>query len=584
MQSREQSRLRQIGSIFSSAAVSVGRVRWTWGDAVALSFICAGLYFAVRLALSAPAMIQGPMISLSPAMLPVYAGLSFLRMLTAYLISLSFSLWYGSLMASNRRLEQFLLPLLDVLQSVPILSFLPVVLLGLSAFLSQNAASEFASVVLIFTSQAWNLAFGWYQAQKTLPQELSEAAANFQFSPWLRFRTVELPFGAITLVWNSVMSWAGGWFFLMAAEIFTVGNKDFRLPGLGAYLSEAANAGDVSAITWGLSTLLFMIVALDQLLWRPLLAWSDRFKLETIETDQPRPRSWFLEAWRRSRVISDWIQKLMKRVFNPLEARIERTFVFQAEREKGPQQNFWSSVFMVMGGILVAYGVYRAGVLFFQVSAGDWKLIVGGMFATGLRVFIAMIIALAWTVPAGVGIGMNSRITKWAQPLAQIAASVPATALFPVLMLGLVSLSGGLNLIAVLLMLMGTQWYLLFNIIAGVTAIPQDLRHTASALGLKGWQRWRVVLFPALFPYIITGLITASGGAWNASIVAEYTEFGGRTRSVTGIGSTIAKATATGNYPMLLAATLTMIFVVVLVNRFLWRRLYALAEDQYRMD
>jgi NitT/TauT family transport system permease protein len=380
------------------------------------------------------------------------------------------------------------------------------------------------------------------------------------------------------------MSWAGGWFFLMAAEIFTVGNKDFRLPGLGAYLSEAANAGNVSAITWGLSTLLFMIVALDQLLWRPLLAWSDRFKLETIETDQPRPRSWFLEAWRRSRIVSDSIQGLMKRVFNPLEARIERTFVFQADPEQGPQQNFWSSLFMVMGGILVAYGVYRAGVLFFQVGAGDWKLIVGGMLATGLRVFIAMVIALAWTVPAGVGIGMNSRITKWAQPLAQIAASVPATALFPVLMLGLVSLSGGLNLIAVLLMLMGTQWYLLFNIIAGVSAIPQDLRHTASALGLKGWQRWRVMLFPALFPYIITGMITASGGAWNSSIVAEYTEFGGRTRSVTGIGSTIAKATATGNYPMLLAATLTMIFVVVLVNRFLWRRLYALAEDQYRMD
>src|SRR5215470_6383465 len=321
MQLREQSRLRQIGSIFSSA-VSIGRVRWTWGDAVALSFICAGLYFAVRMALRAPAAVEGPAISLSPGMLPLYAGLSFLRMLTAYIISLGFSLWYGSLMASNRRLEQFLLPLLDVLQSVPILSFLPVVLLGLSAFLSQNAASEFASVVLIFTSQAWNLAFGWYQAQKTLPQELREAAANFQFSPWLRFRTVELPFGAITLVWNSVMSWAGGWFFLMAAEIFTVGNKDFRLPGLGAYLSEAANAGDVSAITWGLCTLLFMIVALDQLLWRPLLAWSDRFKLEMTETDQERPQSWFFEAWRKSRVIGAWIREAVRRLSEPIDERL----------------------------------------------------------------------------------------------------------------------------------------------------------------------------------------------------------------------------------------------------------------------
>jgi NitT/TauT family transport system permease protein len=575
--------MKRIGSVFSSAA-SLGRVRWTWGDAVALSSIAALLYFALRLALSAPMVIHGPSISLSPAMLPLYAGLSFLRMLTAYLISLAFSLWYGSLMASNKRLEQFLLPLLDVLQSVPILSFLPVVLLGLSAFLSQETSSEFASVVLIFTSQAWNLAFAWYQAQKTVPRELREVSSNFQFSPWMKFRTMELPFAAISLVWNTIMSWAGGWFFLMAAEIFTVGNKDFRLPGLGAYLSRASNAGDVRAITWGLATLIFMIVALDQLIWRPLMAWSDRFKLETVETDQPRPRSWFLEAWRRSRFVSAWVRSAVHRAVDPLEEKIERTFVVNSSDDGAVKRNIWSTIFTWLGGLLILYGLYRAGALLFQVDHSDWRLIAAGVLATALRVFIAMIIALAWTIPAGVGIGMNARMTKWVQPLAQIAASVPATALFPVLLLGLVSVSGGLNLIAVLLMLMGTQWYLLFNIIAGVTAIPQDLRHTASALGLKGWQHWRVVLFPALFPYIITGLITASGGAWNASIVAEYTEFGGRTRSVTGIGSTIAKATASGNYPMLLAATLTMVLVVVLVNRFLWRRLYALAEDQYRMD
>jgi NitT/TauT family transport system permease protein len=222
--------------------------------------------------------------------------------------------------------------------------------------------------------------------------------------------------------------------------------------------------------------------------------------------------------------------------------------------------------------------------MLFDVGYGEWEVIASGIVATAVRVFLAMLIALAWTVPAGVMIGMNSRIASWVQPIAEIAASVPATALFPVLMLGLIAVSGGLNLIAVLLMLMGTQWYLLFNVIAGVTAIPEDLRHTASALGLKGWQRWKIAILPALFPYIITGLITASGGAWNASIVAEYTEFGGQTRSVTGIGSAIAKATAAGDYPMLLAATLTMVLVVVLVNRFLWRRLYALAEERFRMD
>jgi NitT/TauT family transport system permease protein len=569
--------------IFSSG-ISSSRARWTWGDAVALTTITAFLYFGVRMAVRAPAAIEGPAISLSPAVLPLYAGLSFLRMLTAYVISIAFSLWYGSLAASSRRAEQFLLPLLDVLQSVPILSFLPVVLLGLSAFLSQNIASEFASVVLIFTSQAWNLAFAWYQAQKTVPRELREVALNFHFSPWLRFRIVELPFAAISLVWNSVMSWAGGWFFLMAAEIFTVGNKDFRLPGLGAYLSEAANAGNVQAITWGLVTLLSLIVALDQLLWRPLMAWSDRFKLEMVETDQERPRSWFLEAWRRSRVVGPWVRSVVRRLVQPIDKRLERTFLMESNREAGSERYVWPSVFILIAGAILLYGVYRSAVMLFQVGPGEWKVIASGITATAVRVLMAMLIALAWTVPAGVMIGMNSRIAAWVQPIAEIAASVPATALFPVLMFGLIAVSGGLNLIAILLMLMGTQWYLLFNVIAGVTAIPEDLRHTASALGLKGWQLWKIAILPALFPYIITGLITASGGAWNASIVAEYTEFGGQTRSVIGIGSAIAKATAVGNYPMLLAATLTMVLVVVLVNRFLWRRLYALAEERFRMD
>src|SRR5437016_574157 len=423
--------------VFSSA-ISLGRARWTWGDGVALTTITAFLYFGVRMALRAPAAIEGPTISLSPAMLPLYAGFSFLRMLTAYVISMAFSLWYGTLAASNRRAEQFLLPLLDVLQSVPILSFLPVVLLGLSAFLSQNAASELASVVLIFTSQAWNLAFAWYQARKTVPRELREVASNFRFSPWLRFRTLELPFAAISLVWNSVMSWAGGWFFLMAAEIFTVGNKDFRLPGLGAYLSEAANAGNVQAITWGLVTLLSLIVALDQLLWRPLMAWSDRFKLEMVETED-RPRSWFLEAWRRSRVVGPGIRSVVRRLVQPLEKRLERTFLTEPNTEAGSERHVWPSIIIGMAGLMLLYGIYRAAAMLFQVGLAEWQLIASGIIATALRVCIAMLIALVWTLPAGVLIGMNSRIASWAQPIAEIAASVPATAILPVLVPGLLS-------------------------------------------------------------------------------------------------------------------------------------------------
>src|SRR6266850_312891 len=555
-----------------------------WGDLVVLLAVMVLIYAGISVAVHTPLALRGPDISLAPEVLPHYALLSVGRMAAAYLLSLFVALLYGRAAAQTRQAEQVLLPLLDVLQSVPILSFLPVVLLSFSAVLPPRIAAELAAIVLIFTSQAWNLIFAWYQSLKTVPHELREAAAIFRFSPWLRFRTVELPFAAISLVWNSVMSWAGGWFFLMAAEIFTVGNKDFRLPGLGAYLSEAANAGNVQALTWGLATLLTMIVALDQLLWRPLMAWSDRFKLETVETDQARPHSWFLEAWRRSPIVSQWIRTTARRAIQPVEDRMERAFLMESKVESEPRRYSWSLLFLFMGGGILLFGLYRAVVLLLQVGSGDWKLIASGILATALRVFIAMLIALAWTIPAGVGMGMSSRIASWAQPIAQIAASVPATALFPVLMLGLVSLSGGLNLIAVLLMLMGTQWYLLFNIIAGVTAMPQDLRHTAAALGLKGWQRWRIAILPALFPYIVTGLITASGGAWNASIVAEYTEFGGRTRSVTGIGSAIATATAVGNYPMLLAATLTMVLVVVLVNRFVWRRLYGLAEERFRMD
>jgi NitT/TauT family transport system permease protein len=356
------------------------------------------------------------------------------------------------------------------------------------------------------------------------------------------------------------------------------------IPGFGLYLSEAANAGNVQAITWGLATLLIMIVALDQLLWRPLLAWSDRFKLEMTETDEERPQSWFFEAWRKSRVVGVWIREFAGRVSEPIEKRLERTFSAETDVEIGSEPHVWARILGIIAVGILLYGTYRAAAMLFQVGFGEWKVIASGIFATALRVSLAMLIALAWTLPVGVLIGTSGRIAAWVQPIAQIAASVPATALFPVLMLGLITVSGGLNLIAVLLMLMGTQWYLLFNIIAGVTAIPQDLRNTAATLGLKGWQLWKIAILPALFPYIITGLITASGGAWNASIVAEYTEFGGKTRSVTGIGSAIAKATAVGNYPMLLAATLTMILVVVLVNRFLWRRLYALAEERFHMD
>ncbi len=555
----------------------------TWADGLVLVGVTVLIYVGVRLALAAPTVVEGPVISLEPAALPWYTALSVGRMAAAYVLSILFTLVYGYWAAYNRRAEKFLLPLLDILQSVPILSFLPVTLLGFSAILPENIAVELAAIVLIFTSQVWNLTFAWYQSLTTIPKELREASAIFRFGGWLRFKTLELPFAANSLIWNSVMSWAGGWFFLMAAEIFSVGQRDFRLPGLGAYLQEAASQQNLTAIAWGVATLVLVIVLLDQLVWRPLLAWADRFSLSMVSSDQP-PTAWFYDLLSSSALLS-WFtgyiwQPLMEAIDNRL---LRRSAVGKAVDSDKSQPWLWYLGSAIVGLGLV-YGAYRAGLMLLSLSPGAWGNIGLGVAATLLRVLAALVITLAWTLPVGVAIGTNRRLAAWLQPLVQIAASVPATALFPVVLLFLWHLSGGLNMAAVLLMLLGTQWYMLFNIIAGAASIPQDLKYMTALLQLSRWERWRRLILPALFPFIITGAITASGGAWNASIVAEHIEFGGQTVGVVGIGAVIAQATADGDYALLLAATLSMILVVVLINRLIWRRFYRLAEEKYRME
>jgi NitT/TauT family transport system permease protein len=555
----------------------------TWGDVVILLLIATLLYLGVQLAFRSPAEIQGPQISLSPGALPWYTLLSLGRMMAAYALSLTFTLIYGRAAAYNRRAEALLMPLLDVLQSVPILSFLPVVLLSLSAILPQKIAVELASIVLIFTSQVWNMTFGWYQSLTTIPKELREASAIFRLNNWLRFKRLELPFGMIGLLWNSMMSWAGGWFFVMAAEMFTIGERDFRLPGLGAYLREASIEGNLTAIAWGLFALIVTIVLLDQLIWRPLLAWANRFKLEMVESDEP-PTSWFYNLVHRS-ALMNILRQTFGRLSDRLDSWVISRFPAQAEEEKTRRKIDWGMLALyTLLGLGIVYGGARAFHLLVSVSLAEWGEIALGVLATLVRVLVALTLALAWTIPIGVAIGTNRRVAAVLQPVVQVIASIPATAIFPVFLLLVIHLVGGLNVAAVFLMLMGTQWYLLFNIIAGASAIPQDLKYTTALLGLKGWARWRTLILPALFPYLITGAITASGGAWNASIVAEYVEFGKQTLTTTGIGALISRSTAAGNYPLLLAATLTMVVTVVLINRLIWRRLYRIAEDKYRME
>ncbi|MEP0806139.1 MAG: ABC transporter permease subunit [Chloroflexota bacterium] len=556
---------------------------FTLGDLIVILFLVALLYGGARLAFDTPAFIEGPQISLSPSTLPWYTLLSVGRMLAAYILSLFFTLTYGRMAAYNRRAETILMPLLDVLQSVPILSFLPIVLLGLSAILPQRAAAELASIVLIFTSQAWNMTFGWYQSLTTIPKELREASAIFRLNAWLRFKRLELPFGMIGLIWNSIMSWAGGWFFLMAAEIFTVGSKDFRLPGLGAYLHEAANQGDFRSIAYGLTALILTIVALDQFVWRPLLAWADRFKVEMVESDEP-PTSWFYDLIHTSRLFL-WINSWMEKANERFDRWMIRRAPMKTDGNESASKLDWRLIaFYGLLAIFILYGGYRAAEMLVSVPWAQWRQIGVGVLATFLRVSVSLIIALLWTIPVGVAIGTNRRAAAILQPIVQVTAAVPATAIFPVILLFFINMAGGLNIAAVFLMLMGTQWYLLFNIIAGASAIPQDLKYTSALLGLSRWERWRTLILPALFPFVITGAITASGGAWNASIVAEYVHFGGRTLFATGVGSLISQATANGDYPLLLASTLSMVLAVVLVNRLFWRRLYKTAEEKYRME
>lgn len=556
-----------------------------WGDALALVGLTALLYAGVRLALESPRHVAGPAVRLAPAALPWYASLSLGRMAAAYLLSLLFTFACGSVAASSRRAEQVLLPVLDVLQSVPILSFLPVVLLSFSAVMPQGVAAELASIVLIFTSQVWNLTFAWYQALTTIPRDLAEASTIFRLPAWLRFRTLELPFGAGSLVWNSMVSWAGGWFFLMAAEIFTVGERDFRLPGLGSYLEEAARAGDRVAMLWGLLALVALIAALDQLVWRPLVAWTDRFRFESVGGEPP-VTSWALRAARSSRGVAWLRERVVAPALDALDRAMVRRAGAAAAARAAPARGrrvAWRGL-AAAGALLLAYGAVRAAVLLGRLPTGAWASLGPALGATLGRVLLSVALAIAWTVPVGVWIGSRPRVAAALQPVVQVAASVPATALFPLLVSVLVRAPGGLGVAAVGLMLLGTQWYLLFNVIAGTTAIPRDLRHAAALLRLGWIDRWRALVLPALVPYVVTGALAAAGGAWNASVVAEYVDLGGRAVSTVGIGALIVEATAAGDYPLLLAATLAMVVTVVAFNRLLWRRLHRAAESRFRLD
>ncbi|HXY15479.1 MAG TPA: ABC transporter permease subunit [Terriglobales bacterium] len=522
-------------------------------------------------------------ISRSPRALPVYAALSLLRITIAYFLSLAFTLVYGYVAAYNPKAEKFLIPLLDVLQSIPVLSFLPGVMLAMVAlFPSRQLGVELGAILLIFTGQVWNMAFSFYASLKSIPQEMREAAKIYRFSWWQRFTEMELPFAAIGLVWNSMMSVAGGWFFLMACEMFVLGSRDFRLPGLGSYLQTAASAGDTSSILWGVGTMIALIVLLDQFVWRPVIAWAEKFKVEQVESTDA-PHSWVLNFLRHSRILAG----IHKHAVLPLRESLMEHFSRSQEREAVPlnRRKLWTGRILALAALgLITYAMVRVVILLTGLTRPEITELGWGLGATFLRVQLALLIGAAWTIPAGVWIGLNPRLARVAQPLAQIAASVPATALFPVVLMILIRLGGGLGIGSIVLLLLGTQWYILFNVIAGAMAIPTDLKEVCSVCRITGLERWRKLILPGIFPYLVTGLVTASGGAWNASIVAEYFHFKGQIYSTTGLGATISQASDTGNFDLLIASTIVMAATVVTVNRLLWRRLYYLAETRFKLE
>ncbi len=531
-------------------------------------------------------------ISQSPRALPLYAFYSVVRIGLAYFLSLVFAVGYGYIAAYNPRVEALMLAALDILQSIPVLSFLPGVMLAMVAlFPTRQIGVEMGAILLIFTGQVWNMAFSFYSSIKSIPKELFEAAGIYKFSRLQRLIQLELPFAAIGLVWNSMVSVAGGWFFLMACEMFVLGTRDFRLPGLGSYLQTAASTDNGVAMAWGLTAMILIIVATDQFIWRPVIIWSDRFKFEQVES-KSRIRSPLLHLLQQSNAVQIFHRhtsaSLVERLYGRLAQRRMRAtqrIRQKPDRAETAAPSLWVRIPMIaLLSAIVLYAAIHAVALLRDIRLAQFRQILIGALATFARVNLSLVLASLWTIPVGVAIGFHPKLARIAQPLAQIAASVPATALFPVLLLALIKAGGGMGIGSIALMLLGTQWYILFNVIAGAMAIPNDLKEVSTLFHFTTVQRWRTVILPGIFPFLLTGLVTASGGAWNASIIAEYFHLKGQTLQTVGLGADISSATDHGQFQLLLLATIVMALMVVTINRLVWRPLFRIAETRYRLQ
>jgi NitT/TauT family transport system permease protein len=566
--------------------------RWTraftrW-DAIAILLVLGLLVFLAQAGgdlLEPLSELQTTPLSLAPAHLPEYAARTTLRMLVALCFSLLFTFTYATLAAKNKRAELLLVPLLDILQSVPILGFVSVtIVFFMSLAPGRVLGAEFAAIFAIFTSQAWNMAFSFYQSLRTVPLELVEAARVFRLSAWMRFWRVEAPFAMPQLIWNMMMSMSGSWFFVVASEAISVGNTTVLLPGMGSYIALAIERKSLAAVGLAIGTMFVVILIYDLVLFRPLVTWADRFRFEQQASVAP-PSSWVLSVLRRSGIIAALVRPgavIWRRSFQwPLLGAGHDVSPAHSQHRRRIADLFWTAVIV----IVTAVALWRIGRF---VIAGLSPADIGRAFALGLatlaRIVILITIASLIWVPIGVWVGTRPRATRVVQPIAQFLAAFPANLLFPIVVSAIVAFRLNPDIWLSPLMILGTQWYILFNVIAGAAAIPSELRDCCTNLQVHGWLWWRTTALPAVFPYYVTGAITASGGSWNASIVAEVASWGDQHLEAYGLGAYIATATQAGDFHRIVLGIAVMSLFVVLINRTLWRPLYGYAERNFRLE
>lgn len=556
-------------------------------DIIALIIISACIILLIWAALQmvAPYEVgQSIDIDLDPSNLPRYALRTISRIFIALCISLLFTFTVGTLAAKNAQAERILIPMIDILQSVPVLSFLAITVVGfIRLFPGSLLGPECASIFAIFTAQAWNMTLGFYQTLKNIPADLKEVAHMFHLSKWQQFWRIEVPCSMSSLLWNMMMSTSASWFFVVASEAIYVSNQQIRLPGIGSYIALAIEHSDMLSVCYAIIVMFFLILIYDQLIFRPLLQWSEQFYLDTFFSEA-NTRSWTMHLLNKTRFL-----KYTKHLFELFTDRFVNFFRYEENQfslfektEKLKRLGQWLSYSFILAlslGSLIIFLYY----IYTAISLSEILRVTWLGFITTLRVMVLIVLCSLIWVPVGVYIGMRPRTAKLVQPLIQILAAFPANLLFPLVVIFILHYHLNIEIWTTPLMILGSQWYILFNIIAGVSTIPKDLYHVTNNLGVSKWLWWRRFMLPGIFPYFITGAMTAAGGAWNASIVAEWVTWGQNTITATGIGAYITHSTKVGDFHRIALGTAMMCFYVLLLNRLIWRPLYKFAEERYQL-